>query len=149
LIVVQVAGDDTAVCAVNGDANGCCASGEKSWLGRMFERMFGGGSSIPVEQELGGPYGNGPYRRYQSHPDASAVEMAGLCRELAALEQEEDSPLAEHKAIDWPAFHDRCQKAATAGDAQKAIGHYAAAVRLLMTQVRSTQPDESGVHRVF
>lgn len=149
VIVVQVAGDDSAVCAVNGDANGCSAAGEKGWLGKLFGRMFGGDSAAPVEQELGGPYGNGPYRHYRSHPDASAVEMAGLCRELAALEQEEDSPLAEYQGIDWPAFHERCQQAASAGDAAKAIEHYAAAVRTLMAQVRTTQPDESGVHRVF
>lgn len=149
VIVVQVAGDDSAVCAVNSGLNGCCASESKGWLGRLFGRMFGNGSSESVQQELGGPYGNGPYRHYRCHVDSSTVEMAGLCRELASLEQEEDSPLAEFKAIDWPAFHERCQQAASAEDAEKSIGLYAAAVRQLMSQVRTTHPDESGAHRVF
>ncbi|WP_425397088.1 PP2C family protein-serine/threonine phosphatase [Aeoliella sp.] len=139
VIVAQVAGDNTQVCAENGKPACCDDKNERSWLGKLFGWIFGGTAGPQAYHELGGPYGNGPYRHYESHPATTAVEMAGLCRELAELEHAEHSPLHGCDDINWSAFHQQCSEAQKAGDAKeptRAIQLYAQAIRTLMDEVR-------------
>lgn len=150
VVVCQVEGERSSECGENGSAKcGSRASGGRSIWSRLLGWAWGGSSGAASSHELGGPYGNGPYRHYQSHLAATAVEIAGLCRELASLEQQADSPVAENSSVDWQAFHEQVALGTQHGEAQQslqAIEQHAAAIRQLMSQVRSrSEPSSSGV----
>lgn len=143
VIVCQVEGERPGGCGENGSSNcGGRSTRHRSLLSRLLGWAWGESNGGAAGHELGGPYGNGPYRHYESHLAATALDVAGLCRELASLEQDADSPLAEHRAVDWQAFHQQVALAGQESQAQKpreAIELYAAAVRRLMEQVRQRQ----------
>ncbi len=150
VVVAEVAHDQRASCCENGQANGKLNSAsDRSWAERLFGWMFGSGGPRAGSHELGGPYGNGPYRHYENHPAAAAGDMAGLCAELAALEADHDSPLAGRKDIDWQAFHEGRATAEAANETKKpkqAIVAYAECIRQLMAQIRTSPgPSDSGV----
>lgn len=141
VIVAEVQGGKPADCGQNGKpAETPCKGKSGSWLARLFGWLSGGQISRAVNHELGGPYGNGPHRHYASHPISAAGDMGGLCRELAALENESDSPLDGNQSVQWEEFHAQCKQAHAALDQKKpkqAIHLYAAAIRRLMSEVRS------------
>ncbi|MEX2316443.1 MAG: protein phosphatase 2C domain-containing protein [Pirellulales bacterium] len=99
---------------------------------------------------LGGPYGNGPYRKVECGPTRSVVdslaEIAGKLRELP-----EKQP--NNWNVDWQSFDATRKKAAAAVEADQladAVRHYCHAVRDVMRQLRGQRPtldgDSSGIH---
>ncbi|QDU54723.1 PP2C family protein-serine/threonine phosphatase [Aeoliella mucimassa] len=122
---------------------------EEGWLSRLFGWFWRTGSSPRAGHELGGPYGNGPYRHYPMHPEVSARDMGGLCRELSALEHDEESPLARTPKVDWQAFNQVCDEAHSAADthdAAESIKLYSKAIRKLMSQIRQgDSPSDSAI----
>lgn len=153
VVVAEVEGGKASDCGENGRADKApCCQQTRGWLARLFGWMRSGNGDRVVNHELGGPYGNGPHRLYTSHPVAAAGDMGGLCRELAALEHESDSPLAGNQSIEWDQFHEQCKRAHDAldsNDAKQSIHLYAAAIRRLMSEVRSgDDASSSGVIRL-
>ncbi len=150
LVVTEVPGGKPAPCAETHASNGSrTGEGAPGWMERLFGWVFGSGGPKAESHDLVGPYGNGPYRRYESHLASAALDIAGLCRELATLETDADSPLANHQNVDWPAFHHGCQLAEAASERhepQVSLVAYAAAIRRLMSEVRTkVGPSDSGV----
>lgn len=112
-------------------------------------------------RSLGGPYGNGPYRRIECGEQAAAAgDLHDLVRELSNLESEEDTvrPGGEsaldsqngsmngHFMIDWaphrPA-HEEADAAFERRDYPQAIHGYARVVRAVVQAAR----DDDGTHR--
>ncbi len=150
VVVAEVSGGKPAPCAENRQTNGSPLSkSTPGWIEQLFGWVFGLGGTNADSHELGGPYGNGPYRHYQCHLASAALDMAGLCRELATLETDSQSPLSTHKHIDWPAFHRGRQQAEEASGRQEfrqCILAYAEAIRQLMSEVRTKPgPSDSGI----
>ena len=150
VVVIEVACQCTAHAEDNGSLPECPGCNEsQSWLSRLFGWFWRTTGSPRVGHELGGPYGNGPYRRYDTHLDASASDMGGLCRELSSLEHDDQSPLVTSTHIDWQGFHKKCdeaQAAADVHDSPQAIKRYAEALRQLMREIRNdVSPSDSAV----
>lgn len=112
-------------------------------------------------RSLGGPYGNGPYRRVECGDQAAAAgDLHDLVRELADLESEDDTvrpggdshvngqsgSLNGHFMIDW-APHRPAHKEADAAferrDYSRAIHGYAQVVRAVVQAAR----EDDGTHR--
>jgi energy-coupling factor transporter transmembrane protein EcfT len=91
----------------------------------------------PTARPLGGPYGNGPYRKTQAEPNRKVVEsLAGLA---ADLRKSADRVPAE-AGVKWKTYDDKCAEAAAAagkGDHTAAIRQYAQAIRDIMRQFRN------------
>lgn len=89
---------------------------------------------------IGGPYGNGPYRKFQCTPNAKIV--AALADIASQLAENPDARQGEHE-IDWEAF-ERLRSAASAaneqGDFISAVVNYSDAIRLIMKQLRRNRP---------
>lgn len=92
--------------------------------------------SCPPIQSLGGPYGNGPYRKAKCTPNqrvvATLAEIAGKLREQSNKER-------NTRTLNWQAFEDARGKAAAAadkGDYIDAIRQYSTAIRKIMKQCR-------------
>jgi protein phosphatase len=101
---------------------------------------FSAGSANPTVRPLGGPYGNGPYRKAECPPNGHVVaalnEIAGKLRELPENE-------AVEWKVNWQPFDDqRAQAAAAAdkGDHVEAIRRYCQAIRDIMRQLRAQRP---------
>jgi len=91
-------------------------------------------------QSIGGPYGNGPYRKAQCPPDgkllATLEDISKKLRELPTSD-------AGQTAVDWNEFDEaRSQASAAAerGDYPAAIRQYSLAVRQVMKQLREHRP---------
>jgi protein phosphatase len=89
---------------------------------------------------IGGPYGNGPYRRIECGPTRnvaeSIAEIAGKLRELPAKN------LGNWK-VDWASFDEVCAQAdaaKNAGHFADAIRRYSRAIRDIMQQLRDNRP---------
>lgn len=97
-----------------------------------------------VAADLGGPYGDGPYRKIDCLPGKPAAEAIGaVVEQLAELEHRgpaEGGPPVD----DWADFHKQRQAAFDAtstGDLSKAVSAYAGAIRGLMQQVRANRTE--------
>jgi len=93
-------------------------------------------ATCPPIQSIGGPYGNGPYRKAKCAPNSQVVatlaEIAGKLREQSNKNHANRSP-------DWQSFEAvRSEAAALAekGDHAEAIRRYGAAIRKVMKKFR-------------
>jgi PPM family protein phosphatase len=88
-------------------------------------------------RSLGGPYGNGPYRKTLSDPSRKIVDtLATIATELR--KSSDRDPIIT--AVDWPAFDAQRAEAAAAADAgdnAAALRQYAQAIREIMRQLRT------------
>jgi protein phosphatase len=106
-------------------------------------------AASPEVRQLGGPYGNGPYRKADCPPNgrvvASLDEIAGKLRELPEKEP-------GNWTVNWQTFDDqRAQAAAAAakGDYVSAIRDYSQAIREIMRQLREHRPTVAGDSNSF
>jgi PPM family protein phosphatase len=97
-------------------------------------------AACPSIRPLGGPYGNGPYRKAECPPNGRFVatldELAGKIRELPEKEPGEWT-------LDWQSFDDQRTQAATAaenGDYVEAVRRYGQAIRDIMRKLREHRP---------
>ncbi len=101
-------------------------------------------SVCPPIGPIGGPYGNGPYRKAQCTPNAKTVSILA---ELATKLHDLPADTADERELNWQAFDEERSLAATAndnGDFAAAVRHYSAAIRLIMKQLRETRPTVDG-----
>jgi protein phosphatase len=91
--------------------------------------------SMPI-RSIGGPYGNGPYRKASAAPSREVVDalvaVAEVVKTLADTESKDWS-------IDWQVYQasrDEAAKAADANDYVAAIRHCCHAIRNVMQQIR-------------
>ncbi len=89
---------------------------------------------------IGGPYGNGPYRKFHCKPNGKIVSaLADIATQLS------ENPHARNgeREIDWEEFEQLRNNARAAnerGDFISAVAHYSAAIRLIMKQLRANRP---------
>lgn len=101
----------------------------------------------PPIQSIGGPYGNGPYRKAKCAPNSQIV---ATLTEIAGQLREQSNKNHGNRAPDWEAFEAaRTEAAALAekGDHAAAIRRYSAAIRKIMKKFREhgrTTEDNSG-----
>lgn len=157
-IVVAQVESDTDPCQENSKRDSGAAVAAGGLLSRLLAWFSTPANSRngkhAATQQLGGPYGNGPYRHYVCDAKLAAADLAELCRELLPLESEPHSVLAEAGHINWEQFREKCSdaQADVAEDrAEAAVIRFSQAIRLLMAQVRSkpTGDDDSHSKRVF
>jgi protein phosphatase len=144
-IIVEVVCDESRGHECNGQPTGTpgAAAHRSLWL-RLWGWIFDDASNGSAGSELGGPYGNGPYRHYACEAAAAASDMSFLCRELTSLESAPQSPMSSGQQVDWSAFRQGCQQAdaaIAAGEHRDAIARFAQAIRKLMAQVRRDDRD--------
>ncbi|HVT26872.1 MAG TPA: PP2C family serine/threonine-protein phosphatase, partial [Lacipirellulaceae bacterium] len=105
-------------------------------------------TSCPPIHSIGGPYGNGPYRKAQCTPNrhvvATLAEIAGKLREQSCKNH-------GNRALDWKAFEDSLNEAAASAEKEDhaiAVRKYSAAIRTIMKQCRqqgrTTEADTDG-----
>ena len=90
----------------------------------------------PPIQSIGGPYGNGPYRKAKCAPNSRAVATLA---EIAAKLREQSNKNHGNRALDWDSFEAARAEAAAAaekGDHAAAIRQYSAAIRKIMKKFR-------------
>jgi PPM family protein phosphatase len=111
-------------------------------------KMRGPNSAVcPPIQSLGGPYGNGPYRKAKCAPNSQVVATLA---EIAGKLREQSNKNHANRAPDWQSFEAvRTEAAAFAekGDHAEAIRRYSAAIRKVMKKFREqgrTTEDSSG-----
>jgi protein phosphatase len=96
--------------------------------------------TCPPIGPIGGPYGNGPYRKAQCPPNGKVVAtLADITAKLRDLPNQSSD---DHK-IDWPsldAARAEAQAAADGGDYVAAVQKYSAAIRRIMKQLRGNRP---------
>jgi protein phosphatase len=97
-------------------------------------------SAVPTVHPLGGPYGNGPYRKADCPPNGRAVAaLDEIARKLRELPEREPGEWT----VNWQSFDDqRFQAAAAAqkGNHAEAIRRYCQAIRDTMRQFRPHRP---------
>ena len=106
------------------------------------------GPACPVVRPLGGPYGNGPYRKSECQPNGKvAATLADIAAKLRELPEKEPGDWT----IDWQPFDDERAAAAAAvasGDYVSAVCKYSHAIREIMRELREHRPtvdrDEPG-----
>jgi hypothetical protein len=93
-------------------------------------------AACPPVGSIGGPYGNGPYRKIQCAPNGKVVaalaEIAGKLRELPAKETGDGR-------VKWDEFDAACAAAKSAtesGDHVVAVREFSSAIRGIMKQLR-------------
>lgn len=92
--------------------------------------------SCPPIQSIGGPYGNGPYRKAKCTPNGKVVATLA---EIAGKLREQSNKNHTSRAFDWQGFEDARTAAAAAaekGDHVTAIRQYTAAIRKIMKRCR-------------
>ena len=94
--------------------------------------------------EIGGPYGNGPYRDTPCEPDRNVVN-----RLVEIVDRLRQLTVGEGPQIDWSPLEKHAsegQAAAERGDFRSAIRGYTAAIRAVMRQLRAHRRtiDDSG-----
>lgn len=103
----------------------------------------------PPIQSLGGPYGNGPYRKAKCAPNARVVATLA---EIADKLREQSNKNHGRRALDWESF-EAARKEATVlaekGDHAEAIRRFGAAIRKIMKKFRehgrTTDESSSGL----
>jgi serine/threonine protein phosphatase PrpC len=129
-----------AYCAVNQRWNGVVTSaiGLVTLAVIAFVGRSRGAATCPPFRPIGGPYGNGPYRKTQTDPNRKIVDaLANIAIELRKSSETTSA------SIDWQPFDaQRAQAAATAdaGDSSAAIRQYAQAIRDAMRKLRNHRP---------
>jgi len=93
----------------------------------------------PPVGSIGGPYGNGPYRKIQCAPGgkfvATLAEIAAKLRDLPAKD-------SGNGKVDWKRFDTttiEAKSAADRGDFESAVRHYSEAIRGIMRQLRASR----------
>jgi protein phosphatase len=98
------------------------------------------GASNAAAGSIGGPYGNGPYRKTDCPPNGRVVgTLSEIATTLRALPEKEPG----NWSVDWQPFDlQRAQAASAAesGDHAAAIRQYCQAIREIMQQVREHRP---------
>jgi protein phosphatase len=98
------------------------------------------GAASPSVGSIGGPYGNGPYRKTDCPPNGRVVAtLADIAVMLRALPEKQSSDWA----VDWRPFDDKRAEAAAAaetGDHSAAIRQYCQAIREMMQRLREHRP---------
>jgi protein phosphatase len=97
----------------------------------------GGGATI---KPLGGPYGNGPYRKSTCPPNGRVVDAL---QEIASKLRELPDRQPGEWTVDWQPFdtqRDKAEAAAKNGDYVGAIRGYGEAIRDIMRQLREHRP---------
>jgi protein phosphatase len=93
-------------------------------------------AGCPPIQSIGGPYGNGPYRKAKCAPNSQVVATLA---DIAAKLREQSNKNHGNRAPDWASF-EAAQAEATAlkekGDHAGAIRQYSAAIRKVMKKFR-------------
>jgi hypothetical protein len=93
---------------------------------------------------LGGPYGNGPYRKAECSPNERVVaSLAHIAAKLRALPEKDPCEWT----VDWQPFDNERASAATAaqkGDHDEAVRQYCHAIREIMRQLREKRPTVDG-----
>jgi protein phosphatase len=103
--------------------------------------------TCPPIQSIGGPYGNGPYRKAKAAPNS---QVAATLAEIAAKLREQSNKNHGNRAPDWGAFEasrSAAEASAKNGDYAEAIRQYSAAIRKVMKKFREhgrTTEDTSG-----
>jgi protein phosphatase len=96
--------------------------------------------AYPTVRPLGGPYGNGPYRKAQCPPNGRVVaSLADIADKLRELPEKEPGDWS----VNWQPFDEQRAAAAAAsdqGDYVAAIRQYCKAIRDIMKQVREHRP---------
>jgi serine/threonine protein phosphatase PrpC len=90
----------------------------------------------PPIQSIGGPYGNGPYRKAKCAPNSQIVATLA---DIAAKLREQSNKNHGNRAPDWQSFETaRTEAAALAekGDFTGAVRRYSAAIRKIMKKFR-------------
>ena len=101
----------------------------------------------PPIQSIGGPYGNGPYRKAKCAPNGQIVATLA---EIAGKLREQSNKNHGNRAPDWDAFEAARTEAAALADKSDyagAIRRYSAAIRKIMKKFREhgrTTEDSSG-----
>jgi PPM family protein phosphatase len=93
-------------------------------------------ATCPPIHSIGGPYGNGPYRKAKGAPNP---EVVAIFAEIADKLHEQSKKDHGNRAPDWQSFEtDRTEAAAFAekGDYAEAIRRYGAAIRKIMKKFR-------------
>ena len=95
-----------------------------------------GPAACPPVQSIGGPYGNGPYRKANCTPNSNVVAtLAEIANKLC----EQSNKNHGNRAPDWQAFEESRAEAAASearGDHQAATRQYSAAIRRIMKKFR-------------
>ena len=101
-------------------------------------------AGCPQVRPLGGPYGNGPYRKAECSPNDKVVaSLAEIAAKLRALPEKEPGEWT----VDWQPFDS--ESAAAAASAEKsqyadAVRQYCRAIRDIMRQLREKRPTVDG-----
>ncbi len=101
-------------------------------------------AGCPQVRPLGGPYGNGPYRKAECSPNGKVVaSLADIADKLRALPEKEPG----ERTVDWQSFDG--ERAAAAASAEKgeyadAVRQYCRAIRDIMRQLREKRPTVNG-----
>ncbi|MEM1304832.1 MAG: hypothetical protein AAGG46_08040, partial [Planctomycetota bacterium] len=111
-------------------------------------------AAVALPATLGGPYGNGPYRRYDCKQGAAAAAtLMAVVDELADIDGDPlpndlpDKGAAQPRAaagLDWAPFHEQRAAAKSArdrGDHAASLRSSSDAIRTLMRQVRAQQSE--------
>jgi protein phosphatase len=106
-----------------------------------FRSSFAG---CPQVRPLGGPYGNGPYRKAECSPNGKVIAaLADIADKLRALPEKEPGDWT----VDWQPFDNaRASAAASAekGEYADAVRQYCVAIRDIMRQLREKRPTVDG-----
>jgi serine/threonine protein phosphatase PrpC len=96
--------------------------------------------TCPPIGPIGGPYGNGPYRKAQCTPNGKVVatfaDITGKLRHLP-------NKASDDHQVDWSSLdaeRAEAQAAADGGDYVAAVQKYSAAIRRIMKQLRENRP---------
>lgn len=109
-------------------------------MGAALAFRTASGANCPPIGPIGGPYGNGPYRKANSAP---GPKMVGTLADLAAKIRELPDDDAGSRSVDWQTFDATTAEAKAAsdrGDFTAAIQHYSEAIRRTMKQLRQIRP---------
>ena len=148
-IVVRIPGEPETSLGEDQRATVSFSSKGSVWASLLGWLSGGSGGRSTTVNNLGGPYGNGPYRFYECETEPAAQKLKELAADLQALESAPDSPLASRRKIDWPAFRSTCQLAEQAcadGQFADAAVHYSTAIRQIMSQVRAGETSDTTAH---
>jgi protein phosphatase len=100
----------------------------------------GTSAACPPVRPLGGPYGNGPYRKAECTPNGRVVsELDDIAGKLRALPEKEPGEWV----LDWGSFDDQrslATAAAEKGDYLEAVCRLSQAIRHVMRQLRDHRP---------
>lgn len=89
---------------------------------------------------IGGPYGNGPYRKFNCTPNGRIVSVLA---DIASQLSNDPNVRKEDREVNWDEFEQLRSKASAANEHDDfivAVVNYSAAIRLIMKQLRANRP---------